>query len=308
MNALDRLIALAGLRGTLDLRCQLRGAWSMDHPPAPAGLASYHLLLAGECHLELADGKRQRLQAGDILLLPRGSAHALHGVGPGAAPDVPLVAREGGVPVVRGGKGSGVLDMLCGSFHYHPDASLLAALPDQVLVSFSADETSPLPALVALMRSEAEGARDGAQTLVNSLSNALFTLLLRAYLADERQPRGALALLADRRLGPVWSAMLADLARDWTLDELASRAAMSRATFTRTFDRLAGVSPGTMLLRLRMERACDLLRGSNLDLTSIALEVGYQSQAALTRAFRQVYGEAPGRFRRAGSQQASRIS
>lgn len=305
MTALDRLIALAGLRGTLDLRCQLQGAWTMDHPPTPAGQASYHLLLEGECWLELAGGQRQRLRAGDILLLPRGSAHALHGVTPGAAPGQALASDNGGLPVIRGGDGGAALDMLCGSFHYQPEASLLAALPDQLLVSFSEDNASAnaaLPALVALLRSEAEGARDGAQTLVNTLSNALFTLLLRAYLAAESQPNGALAVLTDRRIGPVWAAVLADLAYDWSVDELASRAAMSRATFSRAFDRLSGVSPGTMLLRLRMERARDLLRNSSLDLTSIALEVGYQSQAAFTRAFRQVYGDAPGRFRRTVAQ------
>lgn len=302
MTALDRLIALAGLHGTLDLRCQLQGAWTMDHPPMPVGQASYHLLLEGECWLELVGGTRQRLRAGDILLLPRGTAHALHGLKSGAAPSLASAPADGGLPLIRSGDGTGSLDMLCGSFHYQPQASLLAALPEQLLVSFvtaDASANAALPALVALLRSEAEGARDGAQTLVNTLSNALFTLILRAYLAGEGQPSGALALLADRRIGPVWTAMLADLARDWNVEELASRAAMSRATFSRAFDRLAGVSPGTMLLRLRMERARDLLRNSSLDLTAIALDVGYQSQAAFSRAFRQVYGEAPGRFRRA---------
>ncbi|MCP8467745.1 AraC family transcriptional regulator [Pseudomonas sp. ZM23] len=305
MTALDRLIALAGLRGTLDLRCQLQGAWTLEHAAADAGLASYHLLLEGECWLELAGGVRQRLRAGDILLLPRGSAHALHGVTPGVVLGAPASTSDGSLPVIRGGEGIGALDMLCGSFHYQPEASLMSALPEQILVSFSEAGDSAqgaLPALVALLRSEAEGGLEGAQTLVNTLSGALFTLVLRAYLAVENQPRGALALLADRRLGPVWSAVLADLARNWSVEELAACAAMSRATFSRTFERLAGGPPGTMLARLRMERARELLRSSSLDLTAIALEVGYQSQAAFSRAFHQVFGDAPGRFRRGESQ------
>ncbi|MNG20592.1 Exoenzyme S synthesis regulatory protein ExsA [compost metagenome] len=80
---------------------------------------------------------------------------------------------------------------------------------------------------------------------------------------------------------------------------------MSRASFARLFGQLAGTTPAAMLTRLRMERAQLLLRTSNLSLDAVALEVGYESPAAFSRAFTRCHGEAPGRYRQALRQTVS---
>lgn len=72
---------------------------------------------------------------------------------------------------------------------------------------------------------------------------------------------------------------------------------MSRATFMRAFVKVAGVSPWVLLTQLRMELAFNLLRQSRLSLLDIAAQVGYQSQAAFSKKFKETYGEAPGRMR-----------
>ena len=296
MTPLDRLIALAAVQGTLDLRCQLHGSWHLDHPQLPAGEAAYHIVLSGECRLSLPDGRHLPLREGQLLLLPQGSSHVLSHEG--GASGTPREDRFGALPRVRIGRGTNGLDMFCGHFHHAPGSALFDALPQVLLLQIQAN--SSLAALVGLLRQEAESARPGARSVIDHLSGALFSLILQTHLEQQPMLDGALALLGDTRMARAWLAMLDDPARAWSVSELAGLANQSRATFARAFTTLAGVSPGAMLTRLRMERARLLLRTSNLSLNAVALEVGYDSPAAFSRAFRQCHGDAPGRYRQAG--------
>jgi AraC-like DNA-binding protein len=92
--------------------------------------------------------------------------------------------------------------------------------------------------------------------------------------------------------------MLADPAFEWTVEGLAEMASMSRATFLRAFARVAGASPWVLLTQVRMEMAFNLLSQSHLGLSHIAVQVGYQSQSAFSKKFKEFYGEAPGKLRR----------
>ncbi|OLF50860.1 AraC family transcriptional regulator [Pseudomonas chlororaphis] len=299
MNSIDTLIALANVRGSLDLRCQFQGDWALEHPQEALGMAPYHIVLAGHCRVALPDGQYLRLQAGDILLLPEGAPHVFLSPGQRVAAGTPRVEERGLLPVHRLGGPQVELDMLCGRFFYNRASLLFGALPPYLLIPGSAlPDQGPLAALVGLLRGEADGDQAGARFLLDALSSALFTLMLRAYLASAAPGSGALALLGDKRLGRAWQAMLADPAHEWTIDSLAQAAAMSRATFMRAFVRVAGVSPWALLTQVRMERAFGLLRHSHLSLSEIADQVGYQSLAAFSKKFKQAYGEAPGKLRR----------
>ncbi|MGA5585207.1 AraC family transcriptional regulator [Pseudomonas siliginis] len=300
MNSLDKLISLANVRGSLDLRCQFQGDWARDHPQEALGKAPYHIVLKGECRVELASGQRLAMRAGDILLLPRGKPHVLHSGGKDVAPMLPTLIPGGVLPIYRLGGASADLDMLCGGFHYNRASMLFAALPDYLLIANDGlPIDAPLTALIALLRSEADSEQPGARFLLDSLSQALFTLILRAHLARAEQDKSTLALLGDQRLGRTCQAILADPAHEWTIEAMADTANMSRATFMRTFARVAGVSPWVLLTQLRMELAFSLLSHSHLGLNDIAVQVGYQSQAAFSKKFKEIYGEAPGKVRRA---------
>ncbi len=298
MNSIDTLIALANLRGSLDLRCQFQGDWAMDHEPEPLGVAPYHIVLMGTCRVELSGGQQVTLEEGDILLMPGGATHLVRSQGARVRPVAQTVIEGGVLPIRRLGGEQPEVDMLCGSFHYNRQSLLFSALPDYLVVSsrqWQAD--GQLAGLIALLRSEADGQRLGARFFIDALSSALFTLVLRAWLTQQAPVAGTFALLADKRLSKAWQAMLAEPGRDWTIDSLASAASMSRATFMRAFVKVVGVSPWVLLTQLRMELAFNLLHQSRLSLTDIAAEVGYQSQAAFSKKFKQTYGEAPGRLR-----------
>jgi AraC family transcriptional activator of mtrCDE len=298
MNAIDTLITLADVRGSLDLRCQFQGDWTLDHDQEAAGTAPYHIVLAGQCRVELSNGRRLTLTAGDILVLPGGVSHTLLSPGARVAPSKPQLVQGGLLPMQRFGDGAD-LDLLCGRFVYQRDSLLFSSLPDHLVISSQAlSAVDPLPSLVALLRSEANANEAGGRFMVNALTSALFTLVLRAHLQQSPQSEGTFALLSDKRLGRAWQAMLEDPAHDWTVDALAELASMSRATFMRAFSKLSGSSPWTLLTQVRMQRAYGLLSRSQSGLSDIAAQVGYQSQAAFSKVFKDTYGMAPGQLRR----------
>lgn len=293
------MISLADVRGSLDLRCQFQGDWALDHEQEVLGVAPYHIVLSGECRVEFPDGQRLPMRTGDILVLPAGVAHVIHSPGKIVASTKPQLITGGVLPVRRIGGASPDLDLLCGSFRYNRASLLFSALPEYLVIPSGAlPSNGPLTALVALLRTEANDELAGARIMLNALSQALFTLILRAHLASPGQSTGTLALLADRRLCRAWHAMLADPAFEWTIEKLAEAANMSRATFTRSFVKIAGASPWELLTRVRMEQAFNLLSHSHLGLSDIAAQVGYQSQAAFSKKFKDLYGEAPGRVRK----------
>ena len=307
MEALDRLIQLSRLQGALDLRCVLSGNPRIDHAPAPAGEAFYHVVIAGQCALKLPDQPEISLVAGDIAMLPRGHAHLieLHGnaeIARAGAPNT-MRSRFNGAVTIRTncGENSAQLDLLCGRFSYAKNALLMDVLPEVVKISFASTAVPDLARIVETMRREAEEAAPGAHSIVSALSTALFTMLLRAWLAQQPSTAGVLALLADPRVGASIVAMLERPAERWTLDLLARHSAMSRATYMRTFGALADDSPMALLARIRMQLASTLLTRTRKSIAEIADDVGYQSEAAFSKKFKDTYDIGPGRFRQINS-------
>ena len=174
------------------------------------------------------------------------------------------------------------LDLLCGRFFVAPphDRLIRNYLPTN-LVARSMDghaekgigsASNQLASLVGLMRMESAGDRAGGRAILNALSLALFTLVLRAASESEKAPEGLLALAGNPRLAPAISAMFADPARPWKLPDLADLCGMSRATFMRQFQDKLGRSALDLLTDLRMslgrqpvEEASDQHRGGGRD-------------------------------------------
>lgn len=300
MDALSRLIQLAHLQGSLDLRCQFAGAFAVDHAPAAPGVALFHLVLEGQCTVEPAGEAALSLAAGDLVLFPRGAAHWIRGSDNGTPPVPIRYEHDGMLPLRRNTDDAAELDLLCGRFQYAPNSAslLLAGLPATLRVSLhEAGAAASLRALVELMRTEASQRQAGALAIVTALTHALFAMALRSYSSGPQQS-SLLTLLAEPRLGAAVQAMLAEPARAWTLEDLGRVAAMSRASFARHFSERAGMTPWECLTHLRMQIASDLLMQTRRRTGDIGQDVGYQSEAAFGKAFRQHSGMTPARFRR----------
>lgn len=306
MDALSRLIRLARLRGSVDVRCLVAGSHTLDNPATEKGRAPFHVLLSGACTLELPD-RSIDLVAGDMVLLPRGTEHRVHVAGQGAAAGV---TRRDDAPLalitnVAGAEGGldDPVDLFCGHYTWGtgPGQVLMDMLPDVVHVTLERgdageDDGTALGSLSALMRDEARRAGPGTEAVLDALSDVLLTLALRG-----TPGLGGAVWLASTHdvVRSVHEAVLSDPAHAWRIEELAALNAMSRATFIRYFTRETGMSPGDFLTRLRMLLATDMLTRTDRSVAAIAAAVGYGSESSFGRIFRLTTGDTPAQLRRA---------
>jgi AraC family transcriptional regulator, activator of mtrCDE len=300
MDALSKVITLANIQGSLDLRCQMAGGFELEHEQLVPGEAPFHLVLAGRTQLKLSRGKSLELMAGDFVLLPRGSAHVVHGISKAKTGAVQM-QDDGPLPERRNTDGAVDMDLLCGRFTYSPGSAdlVMSALPDVLHISLAKEsKLDMLNGIVALLRDEVMELRSGALAIVTFLSQVLFVMALRTYAQREGIPASLLVLLGDNRLSYAILAMLKEPEKPWTVDTLAKQANMSRATFARHFTEKGNMSPMDLLTSLRMQLACGLLETSNLPSASIGERVGYQSESAFAKVFQKKVGCTPSSFRR----------
>ena len=191
-------------------------------------------------------------------------------------------------------------EMICGQLHFEEASEnlLIAALPEVIVLR--GGEPSLVDRVRTLMfciRDELDGNDAGAMAIATDLASAMFIMMLRQHLANYPPVEGLLALLGHPATAKAVIAMLRGPSYEWTLDELAARAAVSRATLIRSFGRIAGIAPLTFLTELRLALARRRLAMTRDTISQIAADIGYQSEAALSRAFHRHFGVRPGKFR-----------
>lgn len=147
-------------------------------------------------------------------------------------------------------------------------------------------------ALVALLRHSL--ARGVAETL--EAETLTLTLIRRSL--GERTSHGAAGTYGGQKLVDRAKLVLSsDLARRWTLSEVAKEVGVSPVYLTQLFQQVEAMPLYRYQLRLRLARALDLL-GSHHDLTAVGLELGFSSHSHFSSAFRQAYGRTPAEFQR----------
>jgi AraC family transcriptional regulator, activator of mtrCDE len=306
---LSHLLQMITVTGQLEVRCAYGAPWRVAWPRSAAQEIPYHVVLKGRAILEDPDTKTaMELVGGDIVLLPHGSAHVLHD-GSGHAPGPTYNRRRPAGWTLSANDGEGErLDMLCGRFCIGPphDRLMRSYLPTNLVVRAADGESdegvgsasSHLASLLELMRMESASDKLGGNAMLNALSSALFTLVLRAASESERAPEGLLALAGHPRLAPAIAAMFADPARTWNLTDLADLCSMSRATFMRHFQDTLGRSAADLLADIRMSLAANELKKPEVSTEAVAEKVGYQSVSAFRRVFTDRIGMTPGQWRR----------
>lgn len=164
------------------------------------------------------------------------------------------------------------------------------SLPPTVLVPLA--ELPGASALLGLLYDEAFTEQCGRQAALDRLCELLLIRLLRHCLDRGLTQGGMLAGLADPRLAKALVAVHDDATRAWELSDMAQLAGMSRARFAVHFREVVGDTPAEYLATWRVTLAQGLLRAGR-PLKLVALDVGYGSASALTRAFIRKTGEAP---------------
>jgi AraC family transcriptional regulator, activator of mtrCDE len=306
---LSHLLEIITVTGQLEVRCAYGAPWRVAWGSAAANEIPYHVILKGRAIFEDPETRTTReLVSGDIVLLPHGAAHVLHD-GSGQAPIRTHEHRGSAGWMLSQNDGQGEqLDLLCGRFfvaqphdrlirNYLP-TNLVAQAMDSHAEGGIGSASNQLAGLVGLMRMESASDRAGGRAILNALSSALFTLVLRAASESGKAPEGLLALAGHPRLAPAIGAMFADPSRPWKLPDLADLCGMSRATFMRQFQDKLGRSALDFLTDLRMSLAANELKKPAISTEAVAESVGYQSVSAFRHVFSDRMGMTPGEWRR----------
>lgn len=298
MDPLDDVFAAMRVHSALYARLEARAPWGVSL--AGGESARFGLVVRGRCRLEVEGEAPVGLEEGDCYVLAHGTPYVLRDAP--LTPTVPCRAivrdRIGGL-VELGGAGEPAT-VLCGWFRFDAAAAqpLVGLLPRLLLMRAEPERMQALQGILALLAMETAQPGLGSGLVVGRLADILFVQAVRAHVARSGQDEaGWLSALADARLGPALHALHGDLARPWTLDALASAASLSRSAFAQRFRQRVGQSPLEYLTRWRMVRAGELLRRDGLSLGQVAAQVGYESEAAFSKAFKREVGVAPGAWR-----------
>jgi AraC family transcriptional activator of mtrCDE len=300
MDTVSRLLGMARLRAGLDRRCLLGRLTRMDVAPRGQREAPFHVLLDGECQLQVGTTVLD-LTPGDVVLIPSGSPHRIITSGRGSLRGTAEIAGDAFITTLSEHGGPSVIDLFCGHYTFDSGAGamLLRSLPDPVCVSFgqSAEGAEMLRMLSALMRGEAAREGEGTAAILAALCTVLLAMVLRTT-RGTATTNTLWTAAADGRIAEAVESVLTDPGADWTIDRLRHLAAMSRATFLRHFTQNTGMTVGEFLAKARLMAATELLSATDATVATIAGKVGYQSESAFSRAFRAELGTTPARFRR----------
>jgi AraC-like DNA-binding protein len=320
IDALSDVLRTVRLTGALFFRVEARAPWGLELPdgatlapsvlPRAQHVISYHVVTDGACWGTVRGETPVRLEAGDVLVLPRGDAYAMS-MTPAipAGPDRPAVLAfmrqmaAGQLPftISEGGRGPARLHLVCGFLgcDLRPFNPLLATLPRLLHVRRAAGPGGdPLGQLIDFTVAEARERRVGGECVRLRLSELIFVEVVRRYLASlPAGETGWLAALRDPVVGTALARLHGEPARAWTLETLARDVGRSRSVLADRFTHLVGHAPMQYLTGWRMQVAARLLAEDAMKVSAVAREVGYDSEAAFSRAFKRIAGVPPGAWR-----------
>jgi AraC-like DNA-binding protein len=196
--------------------------------------------------------------------------------------------------------------MVCGVVRFEEPAAqqLIKLLPKLIRVEASnSPEMEWIQTTLRLMGAEARDVRPGGETVTTRLADILVIQAIRSWIAqDPAAQTGWLGALQDKQIGPAISLIHRDPGRQWTLASLADEVAMSRSAFAARFTELVGEPAMQYVTRWRMNVALTRLKEEDARLGELAGTLGYQSEAAFSRAFKRFIGVSPGAARRDAGQ------
>jgi len=272
--------------------------------PGVDHVMEYHVVAQGGCWATIPGGPAVHLATGDIVLFPHGDAHvmssaqgmrgeppSLRWYGESAMERLPIRVTYNGsnVPSMSPSELEGETTIVCGFFgcDLQPFNPLIASLPHLL----ASDDGQWISQFVQHAVSESRARQPGGDAMLARMSEMMFVDAVRRYTASlPASSRGWLAGMRDHLVGRALALLHEQPAQDWTIDELGRRIGLSRSALHERFVQLIGVPPMQYLAQWRMQAAACLLLDTRATVATIALEVGYDSEAAFARAFKVAGG------------------
>ena len=306
-DVLTTVMDTVRLRSRVFCRSELKAPWGMALPRSD--YAHFHVVERGGAWLRIEGQEPVALAGGDLVVVPHGTGHTLtDSLATKARPLAEMAGRPasaGGCVLMRGGGEGAETQLVCGSFRFerrdaHPLVELLPPLIH--LRPAEAPAAEWLEATLRFLAWETREAKPGTETIVSRLTDVIFVQVLRAWTLSLPEGRGGwMGALRERHVGAALAHIHRSPERGWTNASLAEAVGMSRSRFAARFTALVGEPPLTYLSRWRLETAAGLLQDGALGLGEIASRVGYESEAAFSKAFRRRFGAPPGAYRRSAA-------
>jgi AraC-like DNA-binding protein len=323
-DTLSDVLRAVRLRGAVFFNVSGASEWAAEAPPsrqlAPLlmpgveHVMEYHAVAKGSCWAAIPGEPAVQLFAGDVVMFPRGDGHVVSSApGMRGATDLtwltdaqvtqwPLrIAYEGtdGMLATAAHHDSETT-VMCGFLgcDLQPFNPLIEALPRMLHLRAGAEEAW-IADFTKRVVAESHAHRPGGEAMLARMSEMMFVDAVRRY-ADQlpADSAGWLAGLRDRFVGRALALMHEEPAGDWSIDELGRRVGLSRSALSERFVEMIGVPPMQYLAQWRMQTASRMLLETRSTVATIAVDVGYDSEAAFARAFKRLVGKPPAAWRR----------
>jgi AraC-like DNA-binding protein len=315
MDAFSEILSGVKLNGAVFFIAEFSAPWGYSSPasaslapilaPGAPHLIIYHFVAEGNALVQVDEGPAVELEPGDVVIFPHGHRHYM-----ASDKSVPEPFPSDGVAAkiklrdltpFRAGAGGAVTRLVCGYMTCDPFLSrpILSGLPAVFKLNIRAESSGKwLENSILHLVEEAAAGGVGSEALLAKLSEALFVDTLRRYVGSlPEQQTGWLAGARDPIVGKSLGLLHSQVAHPWTIADLAEQVGISRSALVERFTRYLSEPPMTYLTRWRLQLAARLLASTPRGVSEIAADVGYESEAAFSRAFKREFGEPPGRYR-----------
>jgi len=275
----------------------------------PCIFGPHSVVHRGRCLVRISEDKPAvLLEQGDMIVIPQGAAHTLF-----CDPkNEKKVVKLEQVIADSGFTGSGSLvygefgtnhetQLVCGHFAFDEHAAhpIVDALPEYIhTANYGTKAVNWMDSTLQIIGAEANRGQLGSDLIALKLSEILFAQSLRSYIENEGRDNPMIAGFADMKMAKALHAIHAEPAHNWTVEELARLATMSRTSFATKFVHYMSTSPLNYLTNWRMQLARQQLVETDSPMIVVAEKAGYQSEAAFGRVFKKHFEVAPATYRR----------
>ncbi|WJR81432.1 AraC family transcriptional regulator [Bradyrhizobium sp. NP1] len=316
-DTLSDVLKTVRLTGAAYFDIAAQEPWSVHSPardlilprilPGADHLIAYHVVTSGRCFAGLDGGEAVAVEAGEVVMFTHADPHVMSSSAgmQGEAPSADMIdiAEAGLLPfhinLMNGGAVSARL--VCGylACDAKPFNPLLEALPPMLKAGdISRNDSGWLGHFIHFAVAEVAEKRAGSESILTRLSELMFIDVVRRHIESlPPQKTGWLAGLRDPSVGKALALIHARPSFNWTIEGLARQCGTSRTVMAERFSQFVGVPPMHYLAKWRMQVAAEMLNRGNSQMATIAAEIGYESEASFSRAFKKMMGVPPSAWR-----------
>jgi len=308
MDTLSKILDSLHFNSTFYFATNFHSPWSVEVPKYK-NVARFHYVTQGVCWVRIQGEKEPRLlSSGDLIVIPHGAQHILSDTSernPMSLDEAFAQTEYDGQGIFHIGDEISPHDtqLVCGHFEFterfmHP---LISHLPDCIIKAESSGSGigfSWMKDTLKFLSETAKTQHDGSSAIIKRLSEVIFIQVIRFWSIQNDQNKGFIAALNDKNLSNGLKAFHENYAADWTVEKLARESSMSRSLFADRFKHYIDLSPMQYVTNWRMQNAKQMLIASDLSIDRVAREVGYESAAAFSKAFKRIFDRTPGDYRK----------